>query len=79
MPSVPRMMPAGREIRALDELMQVIQRRVGLAALRCFPPAADCIQDGVAYFREIVGRHVRRHADGDAGGAIDQQVGETRR
>ena len=32
--------------------------------------------DGVVHLPEVVGRHVGRHADGDARRAIDQQAGE---
>ena len=34
---------------------------------------------GVDHLAEIVRRDVGRHADGDAAGAVDQQIGEARR
>ena len=37
------------------------------------------VQTGVERFAEVVRRHVGRHADGDAGAAIDEQVGDARR
>ena len=61
---------AGREIRALHELHQVIERDVRIVDLR-----ADAVDD----FAEIVRRNVGRHADGDAGAAVDEQIRECAR
>ena len=61
---------AAREVGALDELHQALQvdrrvRDVGLGRL-----------DDLA---EVVRRDVRRHADRDAGRAVDEKVREARR
>ena len=56
---------AGRKIRALHVLHQLVERDVGIVDLR-----ADAIDD----FAEIVRRNVGRHADGDAGAAVDEQI-----
>ncbi len=61
---------AGREIRPRDDLHQVIKGNIRLS---------DQCQRGVDDLARIVRRDVRRHADGDAVGAVDQQVGEFRR
>ena len=58
---------AGREIRPFDVLHQLLDRDVRIVDLR-----ADAVDD----LAQIVRRHVRGHADGDAGAAIDQQVRE---
>ncbi len=60
----------GREIRALDDLAQLVDRYLGVLEMR------EARVDDLA---EIVRRDVRRHADGDAAGAVDEQVGELRR
>ena len=46
-------------------LHQLLERDVRIVDLR-----ADAVDD----FAEIVRRHVRRHADGDAGAAVDEQI-----
>ena len=56
---------AGREVRSLDEFHQLRNRNFRLINL-----GTDAIND----FAQIVGRHVRGHAYGDAGAAIDQQI-----
>ena len=56
---------AGRKVRAFDELHQLRNRDVRLVNLR-----ADAVND----FAEVVRRHVRGHADGDAGAAVDEQI-----
>ena len=38
-----------------------------------------CAEARVDHFAEVVRRNVGRHADGDAAGAVDQQVGKLRR
>ena len=61
---------AGGEIRARhdgDEVVDADHRIV------------DQRDAGVDQFAEIVRRNIGRHADGDAAGAVDQQIGETRR
>ncbi len=58
---------AGREIRALDVLHQVVGGAVGVV---------DHAHHAVDDLPQIVGRDVRRHAHGDARGAVDQQVRE---
>ena len=58
---------AGREVRPLDvagEPVDVDRRLV------------DHRHQRVDHLAEVVRRNVRRHADGDAGGAVDEQVGE---
>ena len=61
---------AGREVRALDELHQVVGGGVGVV---------DQVDRGVDHLAEVVRRDVRRHADGDALAAVDEQVREPRR
>ena len=58
---------AGREIRALHVLHQILERDVRIVDLRA---------DAVDHFAEIVRRHVGGHADRDAGAAIDEQIRE---
>ena len=52
---------AGREIRPLDVLHQLVKPRVGVV-----DEAAHAVDD----FIHVVGRDVRRHADGDAGRTV---------
>ena len=61
---------AGREIGALDVLHQVLDVRVGLVDQR---------HDRADHLAQVVRRDVRRHADGDARAAVDEQVREARR
>ena len=61
---------AGREVRALDVLHQA--RRVDVRVV----DVGDRGRDRLA---QVVRRDVRGHADGDAAGAVDQQVREPRR
>src|ERR1017187_2015333 len=58
---------AGREVRAFDEFHQALDRDVRVVNLR-----ADAVND----FAQIVRRHVRGHADGDARAAVDEQIGK---
>ena len=58
---------AGREVGALDVLAEIVRGQ-----LRVFDQGAG----GIADLAQVVGRDVGRHADGDAGRAVDQQVGE---
>ena len=57
---------AGREVRPLDELHEVVGGGLGVV---------DHVHDGVDDLAEVVRRDVGRHADGDAGRAVDQEVG----
>ncbi len=70
MPPRPRMMPAGREVGALDVAHQAlgVDRRV-----------VDERDRRVDHLAQVVRRDVRRHADRDPRGAVDQQVREARR
>ena len=61
---------AGREVRALDVLHQAGGVDLGIVDV------GDRRGDRLA---QVVRRDVRRHADGDARGAVDQQVREARR
>ena len=58
---------AGREVGAGDMLHQIGKRR-----FRVIQHAHAGVDD----LRQIVGRNIGRHADSDAGGTVDQQVGE---
>ena len=60
----------GREIRARHVLHELRQRDVRIV---------DHREAGVDDFAQVVRRDVGRHAHGDAGGAVDQQVREARR
>ena len=57
---------AAGQVRAGDELHQVVEAGVGVG--QQVPGRADDLD-------EVVRRHVGRHADGDAGGAVDEEVG----
>ena len=59
--------PPGREVRALDELAQVVRRQVRVVDHR------DRRVDDLA---EVVRRDVGRHPDRDPGAAVDEQVRE---
>ena len=61
---------AGREIGAGHDLHQPFDRDRRVV---------DIGDTGVDHLAEIVGRDVRRHADGDAAGAVDEEIGEARR
>ena len=58
---------AGREVRTLHELHQVVDRAFGIV---------DVVRDAVAEFAEVVRRNVRRHADRDAGRTVEKEVRE---
>jgi len=60
----------GREVGPRDELHQLVEGDVGPIHHR---------QETVNRLAEIVRRDVRRHADGDAARAVDQEVREARR
>src|SRR5690606_6730359 len=55
------------EVRRREVLHERVQPRVRA------PDEVDARVDDLA---EVVGRDVRRHADGDAGGAVDEEVRE---
>ena len=59
---------AGGEVRPRDYVRQVSAGRLRIV---------DQADDGVTEFGQVVGRDVRRHSDGDAGGAVGEQVGQT--
>ena len=61
---------AGREIRSPDVPHQLVLRQRGVV---------DQCAAGVDHFAQIVRRDVGRHADGDAAGAVHQQVRQARR
>src|SRR5205814_10375367 len=60
----------GRKVRSLHVLHQFFERDLGIVDLRT---------DSIDNLDQIVRRHVRRHADGDAGSAVDQQIWKGRR
>ena len=57
---------AGGEVRPLDELHEVVGRGVGVV---------EDVHGGVDHLAEVVRRDVGGHADGDAGRAVDHEVG----
>ena len=61
---------AGREIRPRHDGDQFLDRQPGIVDQR---------DAGVDHLAEIVRRDVGRHADGDAAGAVDQEIGKARR
>src|SRR3989441_7932977 len=60
--------PARREIGALDEPPQLLQRSVGLV---------DQVLDGLDRLAEVVRRDVGRHPDRDPRGAVDRSEEHT--
>ena len=58
---------AGGQVGARDELHEVVEGGVRVG---------DQVPGGGDDLHEVVRRHVGGHADGDAGGAVDQQVRE---
>ncbi len=61
---------AGRKVRTRNDVQKLIQRQVG---------RVDQGQTGVDDLAQIVRRDIGRHADGDAAGAVDQEIGDARR
>ena len=61
---------AGREVRAGHQLGDLVDRDGGIV---------DVCAAGVDHLAQVMRRDVGRHADGDAAGAVDQQVWEARR
>ena len=60
----------GRVIRALDMLAELLDRSLGLI---------EQAHAGGGDFAQVVRRHVGGHADRDTGGAIEQDIRQTRR
>ena len=56
---------AGREVRAVDVFEQVVDGRVGIVEQE---------QASADDFRQVMGRDVRREADGDAGRTVQQEM-----
>ena len=69
----PQHQAAGGEVRAVDELHQLVHRDILQLG-----PAIDHVGDRVGQFAQVVRRDVRRHADRDAAVAVQQQVGQQR-
>ena len=61
---------AGGQVGAGDEPHQAVERRVGMG---------DQVPQRLDDLDQVVRRHVGGHADRDAGGAVDDQVGDRRR
>jgi hypothetical protein len=61
---------ACREVGTRHDVDQLVDRDLGIV---------DVGAAGVDHLAQVVGRDVRRHADGDAAGAVDQQVREAGR
>ena len=59
--------PAHRQVGARHEAHEVVEAAVGVL---------DEVDRGLHDLAEVVRRHVRRHADGDAARAVDEQVRE---
>ena len=64
---------AGGEIGPLDEAQQILDRDIIEVVV-----VVDHVGQAVDDFAQIVGRDVGRHADGNAAGAVDQQIGQRR-
>ncbi len=70
---------AGREVGALHELHQAVQFLVLVELGAALLLGLDRPDDAVDDFAQVVRRHVGRHADGDAGRAVDEQIRNGRR
>jgi hypothetical protein len=66
-PVAPQDAPCGGEVGAGDVLHQLGHRQLRVG---------DEVDGGVDHLAHVVGRDVGGHADGDAGGAVDQQIRE---
>src|SRR5215468_8174480 len=66
----PRDVAAGREVGTGNDLEDLLERSV-----RLFNQRNGCVDD----FAQIVGRNVRRHADGNSAGAVDEKIRNARR
>ncbi len=62
--------PGGRKIGRRHDLDQLVDRQRGVREQR---------EAGVDDLGQVVGRDVGRHPDGDAGRAVDEQIGQPRR
>ena len=62
---------ASREVGPRQHRQQFVEGRSGAAL-------GEHQLDRFVHLAQVVRRHVGRHADGDAGGAIDQQIGQHR-
>jgi hypothetical protein len=60
----------GREVRSRNELHELVDGELG---------RLDQGDQRIAHLAQVVRRDVRRHADRDAGGAVDEQVRDLRR
>ena len=70
MPPRPRIRPPVGKSGPWNDLAQLVDGDLGIVEVR---------QAGVDHLAEVVRRDVGRHADGDAAGAVDEQVRELRR
>ncbi len=64
---------AGGKVRAFDEAQQILDRDIVKVVV-----VVDHVGQAIDDFAQIVGRDVGRHADGNAAGAVDQQIGQRR-
>ena len=62
--------PAGGKIRSGNMAHQLLDRQVGIVDQR---------HQSVDHFAQIMRRNIGRHANRDAGGTVDQQIGNPRR
>ena len=62
---------AGGKIRPLDEAHQVFD-----AEIVHLVPVFEHVVQRIDYLTQVVGRDAGSHTDGDAGAAVDQQIGE---
>ncbi len=70
MPALPRMMPPVGKSGPVTMALRSSMLSAGIADQR---------DAGVDQFAQIVRRNIGGHADGDAAGAVDQQIGKARR
>ena len=64
-------LPAGREIGSGQEAHQVFDGNIVCGLVVVYQ-----VHQGGAQLAQVVGRDIGCHADGDAGGAVEQQVGQ---
>ena len=62
---------ASREIRTFDEAHEIVDGHIFKLL-----PAVDHVEDGVYQLAQVMWGNVSRHAHGDAGGSVEQQVGQ---
>ncbi len=65
---------AGREVRTLDDAQERLEK-----LLTGHVGVGEVPTDTLGHLAEVVRRDVRRHAHGDAGGPVDEEVREARR